>query len=232
MVHSRVLTTTGVDWVRDHLDFAKSITIELLPATILVGPALVIAVRRWRERGHDLMLAAVLYSSTCTLVLLVWPGGVAARYVMPATMTLAVVCGLMFDHWRRRQPRVIVSALVVTYLIFGALLIRGWVAMPFWPHLFQGSRMAGQAITAALQSRPGPLYVLGSSTEYNMLVYVRRPIISVTLHDLAALNTSSIAVLLPEEVQALASAKPDLRLVDLGGTGSQKTSRRIVELQP
>ena len=48
------------------------------------------------------MLAAVLYSLICTLVLVIWPGGVAARYVMPATMTLAVICGLMFEHLRQR----------------------------------------------------------------------------------------------------------------------------------
>jgi hypothetical protein len=189
-----------------------------------------IAARTWDNR-HDLLLAAILYSVTCTLVLVLWPGGVAARYAMPATMTLAVVCGLMFEHWRHSHIRVIVSALVVTYLIFGGLLVRGWVAMPFWPHLFQGSRIAGEAITAALQSRSGALYVLGNSTEYNMLVYVRGPIISVTLNDLAALNTSAVAVLLPEEVQALARLKPDLRLVDLGGTVSQKTPYRIIEMQ-
>src|SRR3954469_16678002 len=103
--------------------------------------------------ANDLMLAAILYSAVCTLVLVVWPGGVAARYAMPATMTLAVTCGLMFEQWRRCQPRVIASALVVTCLIFGGLLARGWVAMPFWPQLFQESRIAGNAIDSALQQR-------------------------------------------------------------------------------
>lgn len=232
MAHSRMLTKTSLEWARDHLDFVKSIVVEFLPATILVGPALVIVLRRWRARDHDLMLAATLYSLACTLVLVIWPGGVAARYAMPATLTLAVVCGLMFEHWRQRQPRVIASALVVSYLIFGALLIRGWVAMPFWPHLFQGSQIAGTTIAAAVQQRSGPLYIVGNSTEYNMLVYVRGPISAVTLDDLAALTTSATAVLLPEEKRALAQKNPGLRLVDRGDTLTPKTPYRIVEIQP
>jgi 4-amino-4-deoxy-L-arabinose transferase-like glycosyltransferase len=232
MVHSRLLTTTGVGWVRDHLDFVVSLTAELLPATILVGPTIVILLRRWHTREHDLMLAAALYALLCTLVLVIWPGGVAVRYVMPATMALGVICGLMFEHWRQRRPRVIVSALFVTYLIFGGLLLRGWVAMPFWPHLFQESRIAGNSIAVALQQRPEPLYVIGGSTDYNMLVYVEGPIRAVTLGDLAALKTPAIAVLLPQEERALVQKMPRFRLTDIGDIVSMKTSFRIVEIQP
>lgn len=232
IVHSRLLNTTDFEWARDHLDFVKSIAAEFLPATILVGPAIVIVVRRWRSFEHDLMLAATLYSLICTVVLVVWPGGVAARYAMPATMTLAVICGLMFERWRERQARVIVSALVVSYLTFGALLVRGWVAMPLWPHLFRGSQIAGQTINAALQQTSGPLYVVGNSTEHNMLVYVKRPIRAVTLDELAALDTSAVAILLPEEERALAQKKPRLRLVERGVTGLQKTPYKIMEIQP
>jgi 4-amino-4-deoxy-L-arabinose transferase-like glycosyltransferase len=232
MVHSRLLTTTGLQLVRDHIDFIVSMIAEGLPATILIGPAIVIVSRRWKTSGHDLLLAAVLYSTICTLVLVVWPGGVATRYAMPATMALAVVCGLIFEQWRHSQPKVIVSALFVTYLIFGGLLIRGWIAMPFWPHLFQGSQIVGQTITAALQQTSGPLYVVGNSTEHNMLVYVRGPIRAVTLDYLATLNTSAAAVLLPEEERALAQKKPGLRLVDRGEIGSQGTPYRIIEIKP
>jgi 4-amino-4-deoxy-L-arabinose transferase-like glycosyltransferase len=180
MIHSRLLTTTGVGWVRDHLDFVVSLTAELLPAT----------------------------------------------------MALGVICGLMFEHWRQRRPRVIVSALFVTYLIFGGLLLRGWVAMPFWPHLFQESRIAGNSIAVALQQRPEPLYVIGGSTDYNMLVYVEGPIRAVTLGDLAALKTPAIAVLLPQEERALVQKMPRFRLTDIGDIVSMKTSFRIVEIQP
>ena len=232
MVHSRILTSTSRPLVRDHLDFVLSMVAEVLPATILIGPAILISFRRWKDDGHDLMLAATLYSLICTLVLVIWPGGVATRYAMPATMTLAVLCGLAFEHWRKSQSRVIVSTLVVSYLIFGGLLVRGWVAMPFWPHLFQESGIAGEALAAVLQDRPGPLYVVTSSTEYNMLVYVRRPIRAVTIVELARLKTSAVAVMLPVDEAALAQQNPKMRLVDRGSIVSQRTPYRIVEIQP
>jgi 4-amino-4-deoxy-L-arabinose transferase-like glycosyltransferase len=230
--HSRLSDTVGLETVRDHLDFVKSLAIELLPGTILIGPAIMIAVFTWRNNRCDLLLAAILYSVTCTLVLVFWPGGVAARYAMPATMTLAVVCGLMFEYWRHSHPRVIVSALVVTYLIFVALLVRGWVAMPFWPHLFKESQIAGTAISSVFQGRPGPLYVIGNSTEHNMLVYVRGRIRAVTLDDLARLQTHSIAVLLPEEREALARQAPTLRIIDRADLVSQRRPYKVVEILP
>jgi hypothetical protein len=232
MFHSRLLTTTGFQLIRDHFDFVVSMFAEVLPATILIGPAIVILLRRWRNSEHDLMLAATLYSLICTLVLVIWPGGIATRYSMPATLTLAVICGLMFEHWRQSHPQIIASTLTVSYLITGALLIRGWVVMPFWPHLFQESQIAGKAIATALQDRPDPLYVVTGSTEYNMLVYVRGTIRAVTLDDLARLKTSGIAVLLPAEEGALAQQDPTMRLVDRANIVSQRRPYRIVEIQP
>jgi hypothetical protein len=105
--------------------------------------------------------------------------------------------------------------------------------MPFAPHLFQESRLAGQAIAAALQQRPGPLYVAGGdSTNHNMLVYVRGPISALSLDDLAALNNSAIAVLLPEHQRALSQIRPELQLVDKGNVVSGKTNYKIVEIIP
>lgn len=232
MVHSRLLTTTGFQLVRDHLDFVVSLSAELLPATIVIGPAIFILLGRWKNSAHDLMLAATLYALCCTIVLVIWPGGVAVRYAMPATPALALVCGLMFEHCRHRYPKVIASALTVSCLITGALLIRSWVVMPFWPHLFQESRIAGKAIAAAQQRAPGPLYILTQSSEYNMLVYARRPILAVTLGELAQLKTPALAVLLAPERAALAQQNPTLRLIDRGDIVSQKRPYRIVEIEP
>jgi 4-amino-4-deoxy-L-arabinose transferase-like glycosyltransferase len=231
-VHSRLLTTRGLELVRDHIDFVKSVLVETLPAVILLGPAVAIVMRRWRTSGHDLMFASLLYSLICTLVLVFWPGGVASRYAMPATATLAVICGLMFEHWRLSYPRVIASALTVTYLIFGVLLVRGWVVMPLWPHLFQESQIAGKTIAASFQDRQGPLYVVDSSTEFNMLVYISRPIRSVELGDLTRLESPALAVMLPEEERALAQQNPKLRLVDGSDIVSMRRRYRIVEIQP
>jgi 4-amino-4-deoxy-L-arabinose transferase-like glycosyltransferase len=231
IMHSRLLTVTGLDWVRDHLDLIKSLAVEMLPGTILVGPAIIIVLRRWRASGPDLMLAAVLYSLICTLVLLIWPGGVASRYAMPATMTLAVVCGLMFQQWRQRRPRIITSALVVTYLIFDGLLVRGWIAMPFWPQLFEVNQIGGTEIAAAVRQWPGRLYVTELADE-NMLVYVRRAIRVVTLDDLAALTTASVALLLPEEERILAQKNPSLLLISGSDTISVGPPYRIILIQP
>jgi 4-amino-4-deoxy-L-arabinose transferase-like glycosyltransferase len=231
IMHSRLLTVTGFDWVRDHLDLLKSLAVEMLPGTILVGPAIIIVSRRWRASGPDLMLAAVLYSSICTLVLLIWPGGVASRYAMPATMTLAVVCGLMYEQWRQRQPRIIISALVVTYLIFDGLLVRGWIAMPFWPQLFEVNQIGGREIAAAVQQWPGRLYVTDLADE-NMLVYVRGAIRVVALDDLAALTTASVALLLPEEERILAQKNPSLQLIHASDTISVGPPYRIILIRP
>ena len=147
-------------------------------------------------------------------------------------MTLAVICGIMFDDWRHSHPRVIVSALVVSYLIFAGLLVRGWVAMPFWPHLFKESQIAGNAISSVLQRNPGPLYVVGTSTEHNMLGYVRGKICAVTIDDMARLKTSAVAVLFPEEELALIQKNPEMRLIDYANIVSQRRSYRVVVLQP
>jgi 4-amino-4-deoxy-L-arabinose transferase-like glycosyltransferase len=229
--HSRLShTTSGLATVWGHLDFVKSLAIEFLPGSILIGSAIVIVSRKWRSGQNGLLLAAILYSVACTLVLLFWPGKVAARYAMPGTMTLAVICGLMFENWCHSHPKVIASALVVTYLIFSGLLVRGWIVMPLFPQMFQESQLAGKAIAAALQQKHGPLYVVGSSTDYNMLVYVRGPIYAVSLDDLAALNTSAIAVLRPEEKRALSQKRPELQLVDDADIISMRSHYKIVEM--
>ena len=132
--------------------------------------------------------------------------------------------------WRCSHPRVIVSALVVTCLIFGGLLVRGWVVMPFWPHKFQRSQIAGETISSAIAGTSGPLYVVGNTTEPNMLVYVRRPIRAVTLDALATLPTPAVAVVLPEEALELARRNPELRLTDRADLSSQKLPYKVVEI--
>lgn len=239
-------TTTGFATVRGHLDFVKSLAIEFLPGSILIGPAAVIAVRAsrnkpqqdttwqntsWQTKRNHLLLAALLYSLACTLLLLVWPEKIAARYAMPGTMTLAIVCGIMFEEWRDSHRKVIVSALFITYLIFFGLLVRGWVIMPLWPQLFEQSRIAGATISSAVQHRHGPLYVIQGSSELNALSYVPGRIQTVTLDNLAQLQTDSMAMLRPDERQALVRKAPALRLVDKAHL-SGKQPYVVVEIVP
>jgi len=233
VAHSRLSDeTTLATKVLDHLDFVKSVIGEMLPGTILLGPAIAIARDGTARRSRDLLLAALLYSLACTLFLIVWPGGLAARFAMPATMTLAVICGLMFDQWRDEHPRVIISTLVVAYLIFGGFLLRGWVAMPFWPHLFKESQIAGRAIADALRTNPGPLYVIGRTTDHNMLVYVRGPIRAVTVGDLARLDRPAAAVMLPDEERSLRDQNPRLTISGIANIVSQRRPFRILAIRP
>jgi 4-amino-4-deoxy-L-arabinose transferase-like glycosyltransferase len=228
MVHSRLMTVSGLDLLRDHLDLVKSIALEWLPATILIGPAIVLAGRRWQTAQPDLLLAAILYSGTCTLALILWPGGVAGRYAMPATMTLAVVCGLMFERLRASQPRIVASTLFVCSLIFSGMLARAWIAMPLWPRLFQESRTAGEITASFLQQPTNPLYIVVGRDEYNMLAYVKGPIRAVTLDDMARLDAGAVAVLATNEQKALSHLHPELHFAEGPDLGLHGRLYRIV----
>lgn len=118
-------------------------------------------------------------------------------------------------------------------MIFGGLLFRGWIVMPVAPHLFQESRLAGQAIDTALKRDPKPLYVAGGdSTDLNMLVYVQRPISAIALNELAELNVPAIAVLRPEHQRALLQTRPELRLIEKNSVVSGKTRYNIIKIIP
>lgn len=65
-----------------------------------------------------------------------------------------------------------------------------------------------------------------------MLVYVRKPIRQVMLSELAQLQTPGIAVMLQAEEDALAQQAPLLTLIDRGSVVSNKTSYKVVEIQP
>ncbi|UFS77362.1 glycosyltransferase family 39 protein [Tardiphaga sp. 37S4] len=228
LAHSRLKVVVELDWWHDHTDFLKSIIVETLPASILIVPSVTIVLRQRRRPKHDLLLAALCYSTVTTIVLLLWPGGVSARYAMPATMTLAVICGLTFEQWRDHQARVVVCAFLITYLIYGGLIIRGWIIMPFWPHLFQQSQIAGRTIAAAVPSQQ-LLYVIGHTTDPNMLVYVRAPISAVTLDHLATIQAPAWAVLLPHERDHLAQKH---LLLDIGEARFARTTFKIVRILP
>ena len=231
-VHSRILTSHGTELVSDHIDFLISMMVEWLPGLILLVPALVILARKERNSDHDLMLAAVLYALMCTLVLVVWPGGIATRYAMPGTLGLAVVAGLMFARWRQRHSRVIVVTLVTAYVIAVFVMVLGWVAMPLKPDWFQESKIAGQTIDALRRDVPGPVYVVTQSAEHNMLAYVRGPVREVALGRLTSLAEPSLAVLTEDEETALARKKPTLHLIDRATVRSQKMDLKVVEIRP
>jgi hypothetical protein len=93
------------------------------------------------------------------------------------------------------------------------------------------NQIGGTEIVAAIQQWPGRLYVT-DLTDENMLVYVREPIRKVTLDDLAALTTASVAILLPEEERILAQKNPRLELIHGSDAISVGPPYRIVFIRP
>ncbi|MEW6643461.1 MAG: glycosyltransferase family 39 protein [Pseudomonadota bacterium] len=209
-VHSRLLDLGHVSLLRDHLDFVISLIAEWLPGTLLLGPAIVILARGAKGPDAELMRAALIYALACSLVLLLWPGGVATRYAMPANPALAVMCGVMFARWRGPHSRVIVSTLVIAGLIATYVVVLGWIVMPLAPRLFQDASVAGKAVQAVRRDVAGPIYVLPTSAEHNMLAYVRGPIREVPMAELAKLRGPALAVVTPDEYAALAQLAPSL----------------------
>jgi hypothetical protein len=103
--------------------------------------------------------------------------------------------------------------------------------MPILPDFFQASQIAGHAVAVHLQQRPGPLYVVNESAEYNMLAYVRTPVHQV-VDELARLDTPATAVLLPEELGALSRQTPTMQFVVGQELVSLKQPYRVVEIYP
>ena len=92
-----------------------------------------------------------------------------------------------------------------------------------FPRLFQDARIAGTAVQAVRRDVAGPVYVLPSSAEHNMLAYVAGPIREVPMAALATLRGPALAVVTPQERAALAQLAPDLpwherTTVQAGGT--------------
>jgi 4-amino-4-deoxy-L-arabinose transferase-like glycosyltransferase len=230
--HSRL--ADGMDashWLRDHADFVVSLFVEWLPGSLLLGPAIVALWRREDLRDNGLLFAAVLYAGVGTLVLLVWPGGVATRYAMPANLALAVLGGVLFDRWWSSRPWLIGTGNTVVIAISGYLVLLGWVAMPLFPDAFRQTRIAALQIEAVRVLRPGPLYVSSGASNPNVLAGVAAPVRVLPLASIVKLPGPVMALLTPAEIATLAASAPTLRLVQ-HAVPRDKSDARVVELLP
>jgi 4-amino-4-deoxy-L-arabinose transferase-like glycosyltransferase len=233
MIHSRLSEgMTMTQWFRDHLDFAMSILlIEWLPGSVLLFPAIAAIWRKTAGRDSDLMLAAVLYAGLATLILLVWPGGVATRYAMPANLSLAILGGILFDRWWTSRPSLIaVSNTVVTGIASG-LIILGWIIMPLAPDAFRHSKISAQAVEAVREMLPGTLYVSKAGGNDSMLAYVAAPIRRVGLEDIRDLKVPAFAIVTASEMSELMAQKPDLRAIPHAILNKNPLTK-IFEIQP
>lgn len=65
-----------------------------------------------------------------------------------------------------------------------------------------------------------------------MLVYVRGPISTIALDELAELNVPAIAVLRPEHQRAVLQTRPELHLIEKDSIVSGKTHYNIIKIIP
>ena len=149
------------------------------------------------------MLAAVLYAVSATMILLVWPGGVATRYAMPANLALAVLGGILFDRWWADRPWLIAVSNTIVTGISTALIVLGWIVMPMAPDTFRQSRISAQSIAAVRAMVPGTLYFSTDAVNYNVLAHVPAPVRDVSLVDLENLKVPALAVLTESETASL-----------------------------
>jgi 4-amino-4-deoxy-L-arabinose transferase-like glycosyltransferase len=230
--HSRLAEgMTLARWLRDHLDFIVSIFVEWLPGSLLLGPAIMALARKENFRDNDLVLAVVLYAGIGTLVLLVWPGGVATRYAMPANLALAVLGGVLYDRWWSSHPRLIGAGNTVVIAISSYLILLGWIAMPLAPDAFRQTTIAAQAIEAVRTLRPGPLYASGTVANVNILAHVAAPVRVVSLAQIGQLTVPALALLTPADVAALSASRPSFHFVAHAAI-RDKSGAQIVEIVP
>lgn len=235
--HSRLADRmTASQWLRDHLDFALSMIVEWAPGSVLLIPAIVALAKRQLADDRDLILAALLYATLGTLVLLVWPGGVATRYAMPGNLGLAVIGGILFDRWWFDRPWLIAIANTIVTGISTALVILGWLVIPTAPDVFRQTRIDAQIIGGVRASVPGPLYVSDTMPTMNLLAYVPAPVRRLALPDLARVSTPALAILTSADIKHLIAANPELRITvhaRLGGSvGLMVAEMRVGPSEP
>jgi 4-amino-4-deoxy-L-arabinose transferase-like glycosyltransferase len=212
LIHSRLSTDVPLTRIwRDHLDFVVSLFFEWLPCSLLLGPAIFIAVRPETAK-NDLLLASLLYALGCTLVLLFWPGGVATRYAMPATPALAVMAGLMFERLRHHRPKLVAGALVVAQSIALYVIVLGGIVMPLAPKLFQRSSLAAETINQINKDIRGPIFALSADLDYNILAHVTARISITDSAALEEITAPALSLLKPPEVSILTRANPGLKI--------------------
>lgn len=232
IVHSRLADGMSAStWFKDHLDFALSIIVEWLPGSVLLIPAMMAIARNDLAADRNLMLALMLYVVLGTLALLVWPGGIATRYAMPANLGLAVISGILFDRWWFSRQWLVAIANTVVIGLSTALIVLGWIIIPLSPDTFGQSKIQAQIIAGTRAMVPGTLYVTNSISNLNVLAYLAAPVRRVSLRDLEQLTVSSLAVMGVEEISALAAAKPQLRVTSYARLGRNLTLV-VAEIRP
>lgn len=228
--HSRLFDISFLKIIHDHIDFLFSLAVEWLPFSILLIPIIFMPKNERLPLKSDILLSLSLYAGMCTLVLLLWPGGVATRYALPATPALAVIAGLLFDKFRDKQKNLLSVAFVVTLAVGFYQIVLGWVVMPLASHLFQRSEIAARTINETQKIIPGTVYGLGGwPMDFNVLAHVSGPIKQVSFIGLIKLTKPALVVISPENEAILRGIEPDIRIAPRAVIDT-KQNLRVVEI--
>jgi hypothetical protein len=203
--------------------------IELVPAIILVP----FAPHPWGARRAAADVPAIaaplwLYSTACTAALILWPGA-AARYAMPIAPALCVLAGFAWDALETSKYSLLRR---LTCALLGALaiyqLVMVVVVVPRYAEAFGGSRLAGEAITRAIDGAPAPAYCTDLPT--NQLFYVRAPVRCIGPTELASIVPPAWLIVPKSSVPAIEQFRPDLdvRIAVETASGAQLTAIRMV----
>ena len=218
-------------WTRDHLDFLVSIVVEWLPGSLLIVPAAIALARKKLTHDQDLVLALLLYALVCSLALVLWPGGIATRYAMPANLALAVLCGLLFDRWWSEKTWLIAAVNTIAITISTSVVILGWIVMPLRPQAFSQTAIAGQTIAAVRTLVPGPVYFSNAAANMNIMAYVEAPVREMTTAEFEHLTRPALAIVTQEEIALLTASSPQLKIISHAQL-KDKIASIVVEIRP
>ncbi len=230
--HSRLgENMSPAQWTRDHLDFLVSIVVEWLPGSLLIVPATIALATKKLTHDRDLVLALLLYALMCSLALLLWPGGIATRYAMPANLALAVLCGLLFDRWWSEKTWLIAVVNTIAITISISLVVLGWIVMPLRPQAFSQTAIAGQTIAAVRALVPGPVYFGKAAANMNIMAYVEAPVREMEIAEFERLTRPALAIMTQEEIAILTAASPQLQIISHANL-KDKIASTVVEMKP
>jgi 4-amino-4-deoxy-L-arabinose transferase-like glycosyltransferase len=200
------------DYLSNNVRTAASLTLELLPACILL-PYVPWPWARGQQPAPPVVEPLIFYSTVCTAVLLVWPGA-KTRYAMPIAPAVAVLAGIAWDSLgqaRNIRLRTLASGLLAGLIVYQLVLV---IAItPLFADRFGASRRAGQMIEEAIRADPAPAFFKGPDTTQpatNQLSYMRIPIRSLTEDEMTTLDPPAWLVTTDDILTRFRQLRPDL----------------------
>ena len=207
---------------------AANVFAETLPASLLAGVYLLTGGgRRGGQTLSDFVLALACYAFVCTIALLFWPGGEAARYFFPMVLPLCVLGGLAFDSLSVRRPLFVASVLLGTLGILAYAAVYSAIASPLLATQFRSSKIDAARIMERVRAAPAPIYRAGPAA-LNEFSYLPVRVATVDMRTLDALRGPAwIVAQTPEADELLAKRKGALHLVLAFGRPQQLRLLRL-----